>query len=82
MFSRELASRERWLVLNKADLMPTAERDVRVREIVQGLRWKGPVFTVSAATGEGCRELSARLMERLEAMQAEAAEAGPAAGTE
>ena len=79
-FSTELATRERWLVLNKADLLPPDERAARVKEIVRGLHWKGPVFTVSAATGEGCRELSARLMERLEAMQAEAQQQAAQAG--
>lgn len=71
-FSKELASRERWLVLNKIDLLPPGERDAHVRDITKGLHWKGPVFTVSAATGEGCRELAARLMERLEALRTEA----------
>jgi len=47
------------------------------------LRWKGPVFSVSAATGEGCRELSAKLMERLEALrQAASDEQAEAAGLE
>jgi len=73
-FSPELAKRERWLVLNKIDLYPPDERATRTKEIVKALRWKGPVFTVSAVTGEGCRELSARLMERLEAMRAESAD--------
>jgi GTP-binding protein len=68
-FSKELAKRERWLVLNKIDLLPPEERDALAKKIVQGLRWKGPVFSVSAATGEGCRELAAKLMERLEVLR-------------
>jgi len=68
-FSKELAKRERWLVLNKIDLLPPEERETQVQAIVKGLRWKGPVFSVSAATGEGCRELAAKLMERLEALR-------------
>jgi GTP-binding protein len=71
-FSPELAQRERWLVFNKIDLVAPEERASQVQAIVKGLRWKGPVFTVSAATGLGCKELSARLMERLEALRAEA----------
>ncbi|HJW80715.1 MAG TPA: GTPase ObgE [Acidiferrobacterales bacterium] len=82
-FSKELASRERWLVLNKMDLLPPDEREALIRKIVKGLRWKGPVFSVSAATGEGCRELSAKLMERLEALrQAATDEQAEAAGPE
>jgi GTP-binding protein len=75
-FSAELARRERWLVLNKIDLLAPEEREPRVKEIVKGLRWKGPVLTVSAATGEGCEALAARLMERLEALNAESRERG------
>jgi len=70
-FSNALAKRERWLVLNKIDLLAADEREARIREILKGLRWKGPVFTVSAATGEGCRELTASLMQRLEELNAE-----------
>jgi len=71
-FSPELAERERWLVLNKIDLLPPEEREAQAQAIAQGLRWTGPVFSVSAATGLGCKELSARLMERLEALRTEA----------
>jgi GTP-binding protein len=70
-FSPELAERERWLVLNKIDLLPPEEREAQAQAIARGLHWLGPVFTVSAATGLGCKELSARLMERLEALRAE-----------
>jgi len=83
-FSKELAMRERWLVLNKIDLLSPDERETLTRLIVKGLRWKGPVFSVSAATGEGCRELVAKLMERLEALRQLAAgdEQAKAAGLE
>lgn len=68
-FSKELAKRERWLVLNKMDLLPSDEQEALASKIVKGLRWKGPVFSVSAATGEGCQVLTAKLMERLEALR-------------
>lgn len=83
-FSKALAKRERWLVLNKIDLLPPDARETFARQIVKGLRWKGPVFSISAATGEGCRELAARLMERLEETRQQEAEAerAEAAGLE
>ncbi|MHB8348524.1 MAG: Obg family GTPase CgtA, partial [Acidiferrobacterales bacterium] len=65
-FSPTLARRERWLVLNKMDLIPPEEREQRVQVMVRALRWKRPVFAISAATGAGCRELTAQLMARLE----------------
>ena len=65
-FSAELAAKERWLVLNKVDLLDATEAERRAKEIVRRLRWRGPVFRISAATGQGTRELAARLMEKLE----------------
>ena len=85
-FSAELAVRERWLVFSKQDLLAPEGRVSRVAEIVRDLHWTGPVFSVSAATGEGCVELAARLMERIEVRRAEQnaaeAEAAPAPGSE
>ncbi|MCE8030865.1 Obg family GTPase CgtA [Halomonas daqingensis] len=52
-FSPTLAERPRWLVLNKLDLVPAEEREVRVAAIVEGLGWTGPVFRISAISGEG-----------------------------
>jgi GTP-binding protein len=65
-FSKELAVRERWLVLNKMDLVPAAAREARARELVKALRRKRPVYRISAITGEGCRELTYDLMQRLD----------------
>ncbi|UCE31665.1 MAG: GTPase ObgE [Burkholderiales bacterium] len=56
-YDAALAARERWLVLNKIDLLPQAERAQRVADIVHGLEWRAPVFAISALTGEGCRAL-------------------------
>ena len=40
-FSAELAAKERWLVINKVDLLPEDEATRRAKEIVRRLRWKG-----------------------------------------
>src|SRR5574340_166697 len=69
-FSPELAQRERWLVLNKIDLLPPTERDARCQEIVDGLHWQGPVFRISSLSGEGTSELCQQIMRRLEEMPA------------
>ncbi|HHQ41326.1 MAG TPA: GTPase ObgE [Chromatiales bacterium] len=81
-FSPELARRERWLVLNKADLLAPDEREARAREIVAGLGWEGPWFVVSAATGEGVEALVKAVMARLEALGAAEQEAPASAGEE
>ena len=56
-YNPELAERERWLVLNKLDLLPEEEREAHCAEIVQRLNWQGPVFKISAISAEGTREL-------------------------
>ena len=52
-----LAAKPRWLVLNKIDMVPEGERAARVKDIVRRLRWKGPVFEISALAREGCEPL-------------------------
>ena len=65
-FSRELAAKPRWLVLNKRDLLPPAEAEKRARAIVRRLRWRGPHYLISGATGEGTKELCEAVMTLLE----------------
>lgn len=65
-FDAKLARRERWLVLNKLDLVPNDERTARVRAVVEALAWKKPVYAISAINGDGCRPLTNDLMHRLE----------------
>jgi GTP-binding protein len=56
-YSEKLATLPRWLVVNKIDLLPPDERESTVAAIASQLDWTGPVFAVSAATGEGTEEL-------------------------
>lgn len=56
-FDPELHAKPRWLVLNKLDMVPAEERAARVKDIVKRLRYKGPVFEISALTREGCERL-------------------------
>lgn len=64
-FSAELAKKERWLVLNKIDLLPENEVDLRCNKIIKQLKWKGPVFKISALKKQGTKELCYKLMEHL-----------------
>jgi GTP-binding protein len=68
-FDAELATRPRWLVFNKADLLPADEAKARAKDLVRRLRWKGPWFLVSAATGEGTREVCFKVMEFLDELR-------------
>jgi len=64
-----LAKRERWLVLNKMDLVPGEERETQAKRLIKKLKWKGPVYRISAINREGCRELVMDLMRRLEQLK-------------
>lgn len=70
-FSAELAAKERWLVLNKVDLMPPAEAAKRCKDIIRRLRWKGPVFEISGLARQGTDKLCQSIMTRLEEIRAD-----------
>lgn len=72
-FSPELAGRERWLVLNKTDLLDEAEVAAQEHAVIAALGWRGPVYRVSAARGEGTARLVGDVMTRLEELAAAAA---------
>jgi GTP-binding protein len=65
-FAADLAAKERWLIINKIDLLEPTEAQKRAKEIVRRLRFKGPVFLISGATGAGTEELKQSVMRYLE----------------
>lgn len=69
-FSEELVGRNRWLVLNKLDLVLEEERDALCNGIVERLQWQGPVFRISAINKEGTQTLVYRIQEFLEEQRA------------
>jgi GTP-binding protein len=75
-YSKELAAKPRWLVLNKSDLLTPEEAKTVAADIARRLRHKGPRFLISGATGSGTKELCAAVMtaleERAEAERAQA----------
>ncbi|MBU2874125.1 Obg family GTPase CgtA [Marinobacter salexigens] len=73
-FSETLASRDRWLVLNKVDMVPEADREAHCQAIVDELGWKGPVFRISALSGEGAKPLTQAVMRWIEERAEEEAE--------
>ena len=67
-FSADLATKPRWLVINKTDLLPEdAVADAR-NGLVAELGWSGPVFEISAATGAGTEQLAQAVIRELERM--------------
>ena len=79
-YDENLYQKQRWLVLNKIDLIPEEERAERVAAFVKSLRWKGPVYAIAAIKGEGCSPLIHAIQTWLDTHPAEpVAEAAPAA---
>ena len=75
-FSDELAVRERWLVLNKLDLVPEEEREALCEDIVRRLDWQGPVYRIAALSKDGTVRLTQDIMEHLEQQREAHATAG------
>jgi GTP-binding protein len=69
-FSPALARRERWLVLNKRDLLDAQTFAERRRAVLDALKWQGPVYEIAAINGAGTKALCGDLMTYLEACRA------------
>ena len=65
-YSSSLYQRERWLVLNKCDLMNQAERQQRFEAIVNKLDWPGRCFMISSQSGLGTQALCQALANTLQ----------------
>ena len=74
-YDPELYAKPRWLVLNKLDMVPADERAARVKEFVKRMRYKGPVYEISALTREGCETLIRDIYQHIHARHIE--EQGP-----
>jgi len=61
-FDPELAARERWLVMNKFDLLSDEAADTAAARLIEELNWTGPSYRVSAVSGQGCRKLMGDVM--------------------
>ncbi len=70
-FDADLVNRERWLVLNKMDLLSAEDRDLQSTSLVEALEWEGPVYQISAISGDGCKKLVGDLMQRLNILKEE-----------
>ncbi len=65
-FSADLTDKLRWLIINKIDLLDEEDRAEAKRALLEKTEWTGPVFEVSAATGEGTEALGQAIMRQLE----------------
>lgn len=67
-FDEALLAKERWLVLNKIDLLSPEEAHKKCQDILKRLDFKGKVFLVSAVAHKGLSELSEAAMGFLESL--------------
>jgi GTP-binding protein len=70
-YDPKLHAKPRWLVLNKLDMVPEAERDARIADFVRRFRWKGPVFGISALARDGLQPLIEKIHNHIAAQQVE-----------
>ncbi len=67
-YDAELLAKPRWLVLNKLDMVPDEkERAKRVKDFVKRMKWKGPVFEISALARQGLEPLTRAVYEHVAA---------------
>jgi GTP-binding protein len=78
-YDEDLYRKPRWLVLNKTDLVDQEERDRRVSGFVRDFGWDGPVFAISAISGEGCQALAFAIMDHLDKTRAPMEQEAPEA---
>jgi GTP-binding protein len=80
-FSPDLAAKERWLVLNKVDLLPPNDAEKRCDDILKRLKWKGPTYRISGLAHKGTDELCQAVMAHLERLKAVAKDELPSMAT-
>jgi GTP-binding protein len=71
-FSEDLLAKPRWLVLNKADLLPPEEATAKAVAIAQALDYRGPAFLISGVARQGTTDLTESVMRFLETGEAPA----------
>ena len=69
-FSPTLACRERWLVLNKQDLVDEDTFAQRKAAVLEALEWEGRVYCIAAISKDGTDTLCGDLMTYLEEIAA------------
>ena len=63
-YDPELHAKPRWLVLNKIDMIPSEEREARVKDFVKRFKLEGAgAFSISGLTREGCEPLLRAIYE-------------------
>ncbi len=70
-YSPKLASKPRWLVFNKMDLMLEDEAEEVIQRVMEALEWEGEVFRISAVNEGGTAPICYKIAEYLESLPKE-----------
>jgi GTP-binding protein len=68
-YDKELYGKPRWLVLNKLDMVDADARAKVVSDFVKRMKFKGPVYEISALTREGCEILIKDIYKHIQSLQ-------------
>ncbi len=60
-YNAELFQRDRWLVLNKIDLLEEEKLELLKNNVIDSLEWQKPVHCISVASGKGCTDLVSQI---------------------
>ena len=63
----DLDKLDRWLVINKTDVVLDEDRERIVDDLLKELDWQGPVYTISAIGRQGTQDLCNDIMNYIEA---------------
>ena len=80
-FDAGLMDKPRWLLFNKADLLPAEDARAHAERVVADLGWTGPWFIVSGLAREGTRDVMLKIQAFLDEQARDAAETAEAAGS-
>ncbi len=62
----DLDQLDRWLVINKTDVVLDEDRERIVSDLLKELDWQGPVYTISAISRQGTQELCNDIMNYID----------------
>ena len=70
----ELNTLDRWLVINKTDVVLDEDREEIIKGLLSELNWQSPVFEISAISRSGTQELCNAVMVHLNQMKKDSEE--------
>ena len=70
----DLDKLDRWLVINKTDVVLDEDRKLIVDALVKELNWSGPLYKISAISRQGTQELCNDIMNYIEQKEIDATE--------